>query len=261
MVTLLIATRNAHKVGEIRAILGDGYRCLSLDDLPHPPEVVEDAGTFAGNATKKAVALASWLGQGHRSEPILTGLPPGALTDPMFVLADDSGLEVDALGGAPGVHSARFAALDTGHPGNSPTTENNSKLLRVLGNVPLDQRTARFRCVLALTPVPHSEVEGASPVCYAEEAELPTELFDGACEGRIGVAPRGQGGFGYDPLFLPTGYEQTFGELGEDVKNRLSHRAQALAKLRKRLASTTGNERKTVTVQAEAWVRPPVQCR
>ena len=77
-----------------------------------------------------------------------------------------------------------------------------------------------------------SEPEGASPVCYAEEAELQTELFEGTCEGRIGFAPRGQGGFGYDPLFIPNGYEPTFGELGEEVKNQLSHRARALAKLK-----------------------------
>ena len=109
MITLLIATRNAHKVGEIRAILGDGFRYLTLNDVPNPPEVIEDAGTFAGNATKKAVVLAKWLGesQGLMSKAAAPG-------DSLYVLADDSGLEVDALSGAPGVHSARFAALDTG---------------------------------------------------------------------------------------------------------------------------------------------------
>ena len=156
------------------------------------------------------------------------------------MLADDSGLEVDALNGAPGVHSARFAALDTGKPGNSSTPENNAKLLRLLGDLPLDRRTARFRCVLALTPVPRPEPEGASPVCYAEEAELQTELFEGTCEGRIGFAPRGRGGFGYDPLFIPSGYEQTFGELSEEVKNRLSHRARALEKLRRWMLGAPG---------------------
>ena len=155
------------------------------------------------------------------------------------MLADDSGLEVDALNGAPGVHSARFAALDTGQPGNSPTADNNAKLLRLLADVPLDQRTARFHCVVALTPAPGSEPEGASPVCYAEEAELQTELFEGTCEGRIGFALRGRGGFGYDPLFIPTGHEETFGELSEEVKNQLSHRAKALAKLRQRLPRIT----------------------
>jgi XTP/dITP diphosphohydrolase len=157
------------------------------------------------------------------------------------VLADDSGLEVDALNGAPGVHSARFAALDTGKLGNSPTADNNAKLLRLLKEVPLEKRTARFCCVLALTPVLCSQGRSASPVCYADEVELQTELFEGTCEGRIGLAPRGQGGFGYDPLFIPEGHEATFAELGEEVKNQMSHRAKALAKLKQRLnAMRTG---------------------
>jgi XTP/dITP diphosphohydrolase len=236
MKTLVLATRNVHKVGEIRAILGDGFRYLTLNDYAQAPEVTEDAGTFAGNATKKAVALAKWLtrteGFAHAGAANTTGGQLGQ----MLVLADDSGLEVDALHGAPGVHSARFAALDTGKPGNSPTPENNAKLLRLLGDLPLDRRTARFRCVMALTPVPRLEPKGASPVCYAEETELQTELFEGACEGRIGFAPRGRGGFGYDPLFIPRGYELTFGELSEEVKNKLSHRARALALLRSKLS-------------------------
>ena len=153
---------------------------------------------------------------------------------PTFILADDSGLEVDALKGAPGVHSARFAALDKGR--NSSSAENNAKLLRLLEGVPLEKRMARFRCVLALTPVIGAGRRNASPVCEADEFELQTELFEGACEGRIEFAPRGQGGFGYDPLFIPQGHEQTFGELGEEVKNRLSHRAKALEKLKRRLA-------------------------
>jgi XTP/dITP diphosphohydrolase len=235
MLTLVIATRNAHKVWEIRAILGDGFCYLTLDDFAGPPEVVEDAGTFAGNATKKAVALAKWLSHMQNPRANSGSREPGDLRDRMFVLADDSGLEVDALGGAPGVHSARFAALDTGQPGNSPTVENNAKLMRLLEDVPLDKRSARFRCVVALTPVPRAEPEEASAVCFAEEAELQTELFEGTCEGRITFAPSGRGGFGYDPLFVPNGYEQTFGELSEEVKNRLSHRAKALAELKTRL--------------------------
>jgi len=237
MLTLVIATRNAHKVGEIRAILGDGFRYLTLDDFAGAPEVVEDAGTFAGNATKKAVALAKWLGQAESPRANAGRREAGELRDRMFVLADDSGLEVDALSGAPGVYSARFAALDAGRPGNSSSLENNAKLLRLLENVPLDKRTARFRCVMAFTPVPRSEPERASPVCHAEEAELQTELFEGACEGRIGFAPRGRGGFGYDPLFMPIGYERTFGELDEAIKNKLSHRARALALLRSKLTN------------------------
>jgi XTP/dITP diphosphohydrolase len=235
MITLLIATRNAHKVGEIRAILGEEFRYLTLNEVPSSPEVIEDAGTFAGNATKKAVALAKWLCGAQNLISNIAGLKPGARGDRLFVLADDSGLEVDALGGAPGVHSARFAALDTGKPGNSTTAENNPKLLRLLKDVPLERRTARFHCVVALTPVLRSTNESASPVCYADELELQTELFEGLCEGRIGLTPRGRGGFGYDPLFIPTGYDRTFGELDEGIKNKLSHRARALALLRSKL--------------------------
>ena len=228
MVTLLIATRNAHKVGEIHAIVGDQVGYLTLNDIPNAPEVVEDAGTFAGNATKKAVELAKWLAASRST------LHASRFT---LVLADDSGLEVDALNGAPGPHSARFAALDTGAAGNSPAADNNAKLLRLLREIPLEKRTARFRCVVALTPVLEASKEAASPVCLADEFELQTELFDGSCEGRIIMAPRGRGGFGYDPLFVPEGYDQTFAELGEDVKNQLSHRARALAKLKERLAA------------------------
>jgi XTP/dITP diphosphohydrolase len=225
MTTLVIATRNHHKTGEIRTILGSEFNCLSLRDFPDAPTVIEDAPTFAGNAAKKAVQLARYL-----TAPQAKGL---RLNLPLFALADDSGLEVDALNGAPGVFSARFAAPDI--VANSSDAENNAKLLRLLADVPLEKRTARFRCVLALTPVVDSTLSNASPVCAADEFELHTELFDGACEGRIDFAPRGQGGFGYDPLFIPDGWQQSFAELGEDVKNRMSHRARALAKLRERL--------------------------
>jgi XTP/dITP diphosphohydrolase len=229
--TFFIATRNAHKVGEIRAILGEQYEYLTLDNFPGAPKVVEDAGTFAGNATKKAVELAKWISGTRNTQHA---------TRSFFVLADDSGLEVDALNGAPGVHSARFAALDTGHGENSKDSDNNAKLLRLLKEVPREKRTARFRCVIALTPVtldprPSTLSTSSSPVCYADELEIVTEIFDGACEGRIEFAPRGQGGFGYDPLFIPNGFEQSFAELGEDVKNRLSHRSKALAKLKEKL--------------------------
>jgi XTP/dITP diphosphohydrolase len=216
-ISLLIATRNAHKTGEIRIILGSQFQFLTLNDFPNAPGVVEDAPTFAGNATKKAVELARWLAEGHST--------------PKFVLADDSGLEVDALNGAPGVHSARFAALDSAKSRNTPDADNNARLLRLLKDVPLEKRTARFHCVIALTPVLPEKVEVASPVCYVDEFEMQTELFDGVCEGRLIFTPRGQNGFGYDPLFVPAGFEQTFAELGDEVKNRLSHRAQALQKL------------------------------
>ena len=226
MTTLIVATRNAHKVGEIRAILGAQFHFLTLRDFPEAPAVVEDASTFSGNAAKKALELARWLSvQSSKFE----------VQGSKFVLADDSGLEVDALNGAPGVHSARFAALDTGLEGNSSDAENNAKLLRLLKNVPLEKRTARFRCVVALTPVAVEAVGNLSPVCSADEREVQTELFDGVCQGRITVQPSGAGGFGYDPLFVPTGYSQSFAELGEDVKNRISHRANALAGLRRHL--------------------------
>ena len=222
MTTLLIATRNAHKAGEIQAILGAQFRCLTLKKFPDAPPVIEDADTFAGNATKKAVELAKWLAQDESGKR-------KAESGNYFVLADDSGLEVDALNGAPGVHSARFAALDKTE--NSKDADNNAKLMRLLKDVPLEKRTARFRCVIALVPVPEQKIENASPACFADEFEART--FDGVCEGRIQLTASGAGGFGYDPLFVPDGFAQSFAELGEDVKNTVSHRAKALEKLKK----------------------------
>ena len=220
MTKLVIATRNAHKVDEIRAILGPGFEHRNLRDFASAPEVIEDADTFEGNAAKKAATLASWLSsQGEAGT---------------LVLADDSGLEVDALNGAPGVHSARFAALDDpvtpdvrrGLPArNSPDSANNEKLLRLLARVPAEKRTARFRCVLALVTVP---TEPRS----IEDLAKTARLFSGACEGHMAFTPSGSGGFGYDPLFIPVGHERSFAELGEDVKNRFSHRAKALEQLR-----------------------------
>jgi XTP/dITP diphosphohydrolase len=228
--TLLLATRNRHKAAEIRAILG--VECLTLDALPGAPALVEDADTFAGNAVRKAVQLAAWS-RSAGFQPDASGIA-GTMPSPQFspvgrerenlgrlcVLADDSGLEVDALGGAPGVHSARFAALDQNASGNSSDLENNAKLLRLLANVPAAQRTARFRCVLALVQA-HPPSSILHPLC-----------FEGACEGHLRFTPSGKAGFGYDPLFVPEGFTESFAELGEAVKNRLSHRARALAKLR-----------------------------
>jgi XTP/dITP diphosphohydrolase len=224
MTTLLIATRNRHKVEEIRAILGGQFQFFTLNEFPDAPKVVENANSFAGNATKKAVELARWLIEKHLTSNIQRPTPD-------FILADDSGLEVDALNGAPGVHSARFAAENSAKSGNTPDTDNNAKLLRLLENVPAEKRKARFHCVVALTPVPAGKIENASPVCFSNE--LDAQLFDGTCEGKIILAPCGQNGFGYDPLFVPDGFEQTFAELGDDVKNRLSHRARALEKLKR----------------------------
>jgi len=234
-ISLLLATRNAHKTGEIRAILGGRFRFLTLNDFPTAPTVIEDAATFAGNATKKAVELAKWLAEIQSSKFKVQG-------SKRFVLADDSGLEVDALNGAPGVHSARFAALgrsadgsSASPSGNSPDADNNAKLLRLLKDVPPEKRTARFHCVIALTPVLPEKVEVASPVCFADECDMQTELFDGVCEGRMLFEPRGRNGFGYDSLFVPVGFEQTFAELGDTTKNQLSHRSKALQKLLHRL--------------------------
>lgn len=214
MTTLLIATRNAHKVGEIQAILGAGFRCRALlQEFSNAPVPVEDADSFAGNAVLKARSLADWLA----SLPAARALA----AEQAWVLADDSGLEVDALGGAPGIHSARFAALDSASAGNSPDRDNNAKLLRLLAGVLTPKRSARFRCALALVPV--------------GRADAP-QIFEGTCEGRIDLNPRGADGFGYDPLFIPAGREQSFAELGEETKNRISHRSQALGKLRARFS-------------------------
>ena len=181
---LLIATRNHHKLEEIRAILCvPGLELIGADEVPGLPEVEEDAPTFDGNAIKKARTLAKASG--------------------CWTLADDSGLEVDALGGAPGVHSARYAGVEAGTPAN------NAKLLRELAGI--TDRCAQFRCVLALC---------------APDGRVWT--VEGRCEGRILEAPLGVNGFGYDPLFVPDGYEQTFAELVGSVKNGMSHRGRAL---------------------------------
>src|SRR6266404_4012814 len=230
MTSLIVATRNLHKVTEIRDILGTQFPCLSLEDFPPAPLVHEDGTTFAQNAAKKALELAAWFS--------ISAVPNERVgINRYFVLADDSGLEVDALNGAPGVHSARFAATDRTE-GNSSDTDNLNKLLRLLENVPLENRSARFRCVLALTPTVTSST-GKLPT--ADESETQTRLFEGTCEGRIAFAPRGKGGFGYDPVFIPMGYEQSFAELGDQLKNGLSHRAKALGKLKQWLDASWGN--------------------
>jgi len=217
---LVIATRNTHKAGEICAILSHKFDYLTLRDFPDAPETIEDALTFEGNAAKKAATLAQWLVLGGK-------LNSGC------VLADDSGLEVDALGGAPGVHSARFAALD--HPNapagqNSPDQANNAKLLRLLEKVTDEKRTARFRCVLALI-----EIDPQTGKTISEIANT-AKFFHGTCEGHVAFAPGGAGGFGYDPLFIPNGYDRSFAELGEELKNTMSHRAKALQELRNHFA-------------------------
>lgn len=186
---ILIATRNAHKLEEIRGLL-PGPELIGTDRWPEVPDPVEDGETFEANAVLKAEAWAR-----------ATGLP---------ALADDSGLAVDALGGAPGIHSARYVGA------HGDSAANNARLLRELGGVPPERRTARFVCVLALA------VPGQ-----------PTRTVRGECRGRIVDALRGTGGFGYDPLFIPDGETQTFGELPAETKARLSHRARAFAEARR----------------------------
>jgi XTP/dITP diphosphohydrolase len=222
--TIIIATHNANKAAEIQEILGDKFRYFSLREMSGAPQVIEDGNSFAANAIKKAVQIGEWV---CASNFLAEG-------EAACVLADDSGLEVDALKGAPGVLSARFASDDLGISGNSPDAENNRKLLRLMAHVPESARTARFHCVIALTPLIDEE-HGAASVCDANQLEMATELFEGKCEGQILKQERGFNGFGYDPLFLPHGYGQSFAQMGDAIKNKLSHRSQALVKVRARL--------------------------
>ena len=194
MQKLLVATGNSHKTDEIRAILGAGYVVSDLKAHPELPEVEETGTTFLENATLKAVEISKQV----------DGL----------ILSDDSGLEVDALGGEPGVYSSRYA----GEAGNDAA--NNKKLLHELQGE--DSRTARFRCVMVL----------------AQDGEVLTS-FDGAVEGRMLSELHGEGGFGYDPLFVPDGYDQTFSQLSEGIKNQLSHRAVAMQKVVAWLAASS----------------------
>ena len=221
MTSLIIATRNVHKLEEIRLILGEKFRYLSLKEFPDAPATKEDQATLQKNAIKKAKELAKWLNYLPGADFRI----PGASAS---VLADDSGLEVDALNGAPGVHSARFAALDSASgakASNTPDADNNAKLLQLLKDVPLEKRTARFRCVLSLI------------VVKPPQPMLAGQLFEGTCDGKIALAPSGKGGFGYDSLFLPAGYPQSFAELAPGVKNTISHRAKALANMKKYMES------------------------
>ncbi|MGE3309294.1 MAG: non-canonical purine NTP pyrophosphatase [Limisphaerales bacterium] len=227
---LVIATRNAHKVGEIRALLGDRFEYRTPRDFPSSPEAAETGATFEENARLKSESLAHWL---------LHNVPESAAPlAPWFVLADDSGLEVDALDGAPGVQSARFASPEFALDGNAPDGANNAKLLRLLADTPEDRRTARFRCVLALTRVGAVDRAPGIPPSNPtpESASVPdvvrdTRFFSGACEGRMAFVPRGSHGFGYDPLFIPEGFTESLAQLGDDIKNRISHRSHALQAL------------------------------
>ena len=185
---LLVSTRNPHKIGEIRAILGPGFLVSDLSSAPAVPEIEETGATFEENATLKAVGA--------------------SLHFDGWVIADDSGLEVDALGGAPGVRSARYAGEQ------SNDAANNELLLRNLLPFRGPERSARFRCVIVLARNGHKHA-----------------AFSGAVGGTIIDSPRGGGGFGYDPLFVPEGHRETFAQLGAGIKNGLSHRARALRAL------------------------------
>ena len=191
--TLCIATRNLHKVHEMTTVLSPYWEVKSSADykeMEGSDEIAETGDTFQANATLKAVATSQMISD--------------------YALADDSGLEVDALDGAPGVFSARYGGIP------SSTEKNNAKLLEELervGALTPEQRGARFRCVLVL----------------AKGGEV-LATFDGACEGSITLEPRGNNGFGYDPLFVPRTYTRTFGQLLEKTKTNLSHRGRALKK-------------------------------
>jgi XTP/dITP diphosphohydrolase len=196
---LLIATRNQGKAKEFTQLFADlpALSIVALTDFPHLPDVIEDGDTFEQNARKKASEIAA-----------VTGL---------LVLADDSGLEVDALDGRPGVHSARYS----GKHGDDEA--NNDKLLAELAHIADAARTARYRVVLALA-------DPRGPL----GARVHTE--DGACEGTILNERRGTGGFGYDALFLPNGFSKTMAELPAAEKHRISHRGIATQKMRAFLA-------------------------
>lgn len=185
---LLLATRNKNKIIEMSAFLKRlGLKIRSLEDFPDAPNIVEDGKTFEENAAKKALACAKHTG--------------------LLTLADDSGLIVDALNGAPGVNSHRYAGA------NATDFENNMKLLDQMKNVDESRRTAKFICCIAL----------------ADKKGL-IRTVTGKCDGVILTEPRGREGFGYDPLFMKTDYKMTFAELSLEIKNRISHRAMALEK-------------------------------
>jgi XTP/dITP diphosphohydrolase len=192
---LLLATRNVNKTREFAQILGNRFRISDLSNLENCPKVEETGRSFRENAMLKAlvVSLDQQLADRH-----------------LLVVADDSGLQIDSLGGAPGIFSARYA-------GENATDEANiDKLLRELSET--RERSARFRCVIAL----------------ARDGKL-LRTFEGAVEGMIVDHPRGDRGFGYDPIFLPDGFDATFGELPAEAKNKISHRARAIAALREAL--------------------------
>ena len=218
--TILVATRNPDKVREIEAILrGLDVSLVSLERFPDAPAAVEDGLTVEENALKKA-----------RTVRDATGIT---------ALADDTGLEVDALGGAPGVYSARYAGEGAGYEAN------NRKLIAALDGVPDSERTARFRCVTALAlsasdgETVHRRMRergGEDPAAIQGTSRVDAFVAEGILEGRIAREKRGTGGFGYDPVFIPDGKSLTFAEMNLDEKNKISHRAIAFEKLKQFLS-------------------------
>ncbi len=196
--SLLVATRNEGKLEDLRKLLGDFPLDLhGLADFPGVIAVPETGESFTENASLKAVGYAKQTG--------------------LLTLADDSGLEVDALGGAPGVFSARYAGE------GSSDAERTTKLLSALSIIPAPKRTARF----------------VSAIVIANgEGEI-LNISGGKCDGHIDSGPRGSGGFGYDPVFIPIGYDKTFAELEPEIKNQISHRARALLSAREFLRTLT----------------------
>ena len=194
---IILASGNAHKAREIGEMMG--AEVLTLKDVGFVGEIVEDGETFEANARIKVLAL----------EKFVRGSPKWKGDASLVLLADDSGLEVDVLEGAPGVISARYAGV----PSNDAA--NNAKLMAALKDVPGPKRTAQFRCVLAAKRV-GGEVQN----------------FEGICRGKMGFLPKGASGFGYDPLFFPDGFCRTFAEIGAEEKNQVSHRARAIAQLK-----------------------------
>ena len=196
---LLVATRSTHKLRELRELLGPlAAELVSLDGIALPGDAIEDGETFAANAAKKARFFAA-----------LSGLP---------TLADDSGLEIDALGGGPGVRTRRYAGED------ATDEQNNVKLLAALAGLASERRGARYRCALAL----------ALPELSGPRDGMPVRLAHGTCEGRIATAPRGDGGFGYDPIFEPAVEPpggRTLGEWSAEAKHRISHRGKAARRM------------------------------
>ena len=226
---IVFATNNKHKLEEIRSILGDDFEVLSLSDIGCHEDIPETSDTLEGNAIQKAQYVFDKYGYD--------------------CFADDTGLEVDALGGEPGIYSARYAALDGDDSISHDSEANMAKLLRKLEGV--ENRKARFRTVIALITHPQSLPKGGKSDMISFNKGNQTSLPSGGIEGGYNPSPRegqrvgfegivngtiiserrGGEGFGYDPIFQPEGYDKTFAELGSEIKNHISHRARAVEKL------------------------------